>query len=95
MSVSQAASAGTPIVSTDTIPFSIHHAAEEALLFEPGDKRALVDALDRLLSDPDEHARRGEAIEKTLEELNWITRVSDFLAYLNRRGFEIAPGHPS
>ena len=92
MSVSQAASAGSPVVSTNTIPFSIHHAANEALLFDPGDKRGLVDALDLLISDPAEDARRGQAIEKTLEELDWTTRVSDFLAYLNRRGFEISPG---
>ena len=92
MSVSQAASAGTPVVSTNTIPFSIHHAADEALLFDPGDKTALVDALSRLLSDPDEHANRGQAIEKTLEELDWTTRVGDFVAHLNRRGFEISPG---
>ena len=92
MSVSQAASAGTPVVSTNTIPFSIHHAADEALLFEPGDKGGLVDALDRLLSNPTEHARRGQEIEKTLEELDWTKRVGDFLAYLNRRGFEISPG---
>jgi len=92
MSVSQAASAGTPVVSTNTIPFSIHHAADEALLFDPGDKHGLVGALNRLLSDPAEHARRGQEIEKTLEELDWTTRVSDFLAYLNRRGFEISPG---
>jgi len=92
MSVSQAASAGTPIVSTNTIPFSIHHAAEEALLFDPGDKRGLVDALNLLLSDSAEHARRAQEIEKTLEELDWTTRVSDFLSYLNRRGFEIGPG---
>ena len=92
MSVSQAASAGTPVVSTNTIPFSIHHAADEALLFDPGDKHGLADALNRLLSDPAEHARRGEQIEKTLEELDWTTRVGDFLAYLNRRGFEISPG---
>jgi len=92
MSVSQAASAGTPIVSTNTIPFSIHHAAEEALLFEPGDKGGLVDALKQLLSNPAEHARRGREIEKTLEELDWTMRVGDFLAYLNRRGFEISPG---
>ena len=88
----QAASAGTPVVSTNTIPFSIHHAAEEALLFEPGDKDGLVDALKQLLSDPAEHARRGQEIEKTLEELDWTMRVGDFLAYLNRRGFEISPG---
>jgi len=92
MSLSQAASAGTPIVSTNTIPFSIHHAADEALLFDPGDKGGLVDALNRLLSDPAEHARRGQAIEKTLAELDWTKRVRDFLAYLNRRGFEISPG---
>ena len=93
MSVSQAASAGTPIVSTNTIPFSIHHAADEALLFDPGDKSALVDALNLLLSDSAERARRGQEIEKTLEELDWTIRVGDFLAYLNRHGFEIAPGH--
>jgi glycosyltransferase involved in cell wall biosynthesis len=92
MSVSQAASAGTPVVSTNTIPFSIHHAADEALLFDPGDKRGLVDALNLLLSDPAELARRGQEIEKTLEELDWTTRVRDFLAYLNRRGFDISPG---
>lgn len=92
MSVSQAASAGTPVISMNTIPFSIHHAADEALLFEPGDKSGLVDALNRLLSDAAEHARRGQEIEKTLEELDWTTRVGDFLAYLNRRGFEIAAG---
>ncbi|MBT8090291.1 MAG: glycosyltransferase family 4 protein [Gammaproteobacteria bacterium] len=92
MSVSQAASAGTPVVSTNTIPFSIHHAANEALLFDPGDMSGLVDALNRLLSDPAERARRGQEIEKTLEELDWTTRVRDFLAYLNRRGFEISPG---
>ena len=92
MSVSQAASAGTPVVSTNTIPFSIHHAAGECLLFDPGDKSGLVDALNLLLSDPSEHERRGQEIEKTLEELNWTTRVSDFLTYLNRRGFDISPG---
>lgn len=92
MSVSQAASAGTPVVSTNTIPFSIHHAADEALLFDPGDKGGLVNALDRLLSEPAEHSRRGQDIEKTLEELDWTTRVADFLDYLNRRGFDIAPG---
>ncbi len=92
MSVSQAASAGTPLISTNTIPFSIHHAANEALLFDPGDKDALVDALNLLLSDTAEHARRAEEIEKTLEELDWTTRVRDFLAYLNRRGFDISPG---
>ncbi len=92
MSVSQAASAGVPVVSTNTIPFSIHHAAEEALLFDPGDKAGLVDALNVLLSDPAEHARRSQAIEKTLEELDWTTRVRDFVEYLNRRGFEISPG---
>jgi glycosyltransferase involved in cell wall biosynthesis len=92
MSVSQAASAATPVVSTNTIPFSIHHAPDQALLFEPGDKRGLVDALDLLLSDPAELARRGQEIEKTLEELDWTTRAGDFLAYLNRRGFEISPG---
>lgn len=42
-----------------------------------------------------ERARRGQEIEKTLEELDWTTRVSDFLAYLNHRGFEIAPGRPA
>jgi len=92
MSVSQAASAGTPVVSTNTIPFSIHHAAKEALLFDPGDKSGLVDALARLLSDPAEHATRGQEIAKTLEELDWTTRVGDFLEYLNRRGFGISPG---
>ena len=92
MSVSQAASAGTPVVSTNTIPFSIHHAASEALLFDPGDKRGLVDALKQLLSDPADHERRGREIEKTLEELDWTTRVRDFLAYLSRHGFEISPG---
>ncbi len=92
MSVSQAASAGTPVVSTNTIPFSIHHAANEALLFDPGDKTGLVDALNTLLSDPAEHAKRAQAIERTLEELDWTTRVADFLAYLNRRGFDISAG---
>lgn len=95
MSVSQAASAGTPVVSTNTIPFSIHHAANEAILFDPGDKSGLVSALDQLLSDPAEHTRRGQEIEKTLEDLDWTTRVRDFLVYLNRRGFEIAPSRPA
>ena len=95
MSVSQAASAATPIVSTNTIPFSIHHAAEQALLFDPGDKGGLVKALQRLLTDPAERARRGNEIEKTVEDLDWSARAQDFVAYLNRRGFEIAPGRPA
>ena len=92
MSASQAAAARTPLISTNTIPFSMHHAAQEALLFDPGDKQGLVDALNRLLSDPAEHARRAREIEKTIAELDWITRVGEFLAYLNHRGFDVAPG---
>lgn len=92
MCASQAASAAIPIVSTNTIPFSIHHAGEQALLFDPGDKDGLVKALDLLLTDPAERESRGQKLEQTLEELDWTTRVKDFLAYLNRRGFEIAAG---
>ncbi len=94
MSASQAASAGTALVSADTIPFCIHHASEQALLFRPGDVDGLVAALIRLIKDPAERERRGREIETTLTELDWYQRTRDFLTYLNRRGFEIQPGKP-
>jgi glycosyltransferase involved in cell wall biosynthesis len=95
MSVSQAASAATAIVSTDTIPFSIHHAAEQALLFRPGDVDGLVAALERLIEDPEERRRRAQELEHSLYELDWLKRTQDFLAYLIRRGFGIQSGKPA
>ncbi|MGI9516399.1 MAG: glycosyltransferase [Pirellulaceae bacterium] len=94
MSASQAASAGTPVVSTDTIPFCMHHASEQALLFRPGDVDGLVTALRCLITDPVERERRGKEIESTLTELDWYQRTRDFITYLDRRGFEIQPGKP-
>lgn len=95
MSVSQAASAATAVVSTNTIPFSIHHAAEQALLFEPGDLEGLASALGRLIGDPEECERRGLAMEQRLDGLDWLKRTRDFLGYLTRRGFEIREGNPT
>ena len=94
MCASQAASAGIPVVGTNTIPYCLHHAAEQALLFRPGDKLGLVNALAQLLENPAEREQRGRDIENTLDELNWLTRTKDFLAYLKRRGFNIQSGSP-
>jgi glycosyltransferase involved in cell wall biosynthesis len=95
MSASQAASAGTAVVSTDTIPFCINHAGEQALLFRPGDVDGLANALKKLIIDPEERLRRGKDIENTLTELDWLQRTQDFIAYLSRRGFEIKSGNPA
>jgi glycosyltransferase involved in cell wall biosynthesis len=95
MSASQAAAAGVPVVSTDTIPFCIHHAAEQALLFSPGDIDGLAAALRRLIANPTERERRGREISQTLTELDWRQRTEDFLGYLARRGFEMQGGVPA
>ncbi len=94
MSVSQAAAAGTAIVSTDTIPFSIHHASDDAELFSPGDIQGFTEGLSRLLEDDAEREARAARLQETARALDWSYKTAEFLRYLRRRGFEIADGNP-
>ncbi len=92
MSVSQAAAAGTAIVSSDWIPFSLHHAPTDCELFPAGDTDAMAAAMDRLLSNPDEREQRAERLREVARGLDWTRKAADFLGYLRRHGFEITEG---
>lgn len=92
MSVSQAAAAGTPIVSSDKIPFSVQHAVGDVEIFPAGDIRALVEALCRVLDHPAEARERARGLREKVRSLDWELKTVEFLNYLRLRGFEVPAG---
>ncbi len=95
MSVSQAAAARTAVVSSDLIPFSLHHAPKQAVIVPAGDVDAFADAMNRLLADDAERDRRAGELAEVAKELDWERKAAAFLAYLRGRGIDIAEGTPA
>ncbi len=92
MSVSQAAAAGTSIVSSDKVPFSVQFAAGASEIFPSGDSRALANALRRVLDGGAEIADRVRSLQAKVDDLDWERKTTEFLDYLRQRGIEVAAG---
>lgn len=77
----EAAAAGLPSIGTriNAVPEIVHHGAS-GLLVPPGEPRALVEALDRLVSDAALRDRMGAAARE------WIERAASFERYAARLG---------
>jgi glycosyltransferase involved in cell wall biosynthesis len=95
MSVAQAAAAGTPIVSADTIPFSVYLAPDETLLFPAGSAGHMADAIERLIEDPRDRLARGERLKGIAKKLDWDEKTREFVEYLRQRGIAVAEGRPA
>ncbi len=89
MSVSQAASAGTPIVSSDLIPFCLNYVPEYVELFRAGDMKAFAEALRRLLNDEDKQKENSTHLRERAGVLDWEARTIAFVEYLRQAGMEI------
>jgi glycosyltransferase involved in cell wall biosynthesis len=71
----EALSSGTPVVASDAgaLPEVVGRDSGAGVLVPPGDVDALVAALGRVLDDPAERARMGEAGRaRALEKFSWI-----------------------
>ena len=91
MSVAQAAAAGTMVISSDCVPFSVHDAADTCLLFRTGDVRDLEGALRRALTDEHERRSRTQALAERVRTLNWREKSEEFIEFLRRSGIPVAP----
>ena len=92
MSVSQAAAAGTPIVSSDKIPFSVQFAAGEVELVQSGDSKSLARAIGRTLDGGAEVGERAARLREKVGDLDWQHKTTEFIDYLRHRGIEVAAG---
>ncbi len=95
MSVSQAAAAGTPIVSSDKIPFSVQFAAGDTEIFPAGDSGAMALSLRRVLDGGAEIEGRVRRLREKVHDLDWELKTAEFLDYLRQRGIEVAEGQPA
>lgn len=79
MSVLEALAAGTPVVLTDSCGIAATLAQEGAALVTDGSPRALADAVDRLLSDPDLREATVAAGYRAVETVFSLAAVADRL----------------
>ena len=86
MSAAQAAAAGTALVSSDLVPFSVQYGGDAAWVVPAGDVNGFADALHALLTDDDERQRRGEALLEATRALDWVAVTHAFLGHLRRTG---------
>lgn len=89
MCVSQAAAAGTPIVSSDIIPFCQNYVPEYVEMFPFGDANAFASALRRLLNDKDKMEKNSMHLREKARVLKWEPKTIEFLEYLRQKGIEI------
>jgi phosphatidylinositol alpha-mannosyltransferase len=75
--------AGVPVVASD-IPGYRDVLRAGGLLVPPGDSKALGDALGRLLADPDERLRLGEAGRREAAQYAWPRVAERVLAVYER-----------
>ena len=95
MSVSQAASAQTSVVSSDLIPFAVQYVPDDAVVVHAGDVEDFAEALRRLLIDDDERDWRAAGLAEKVRVLDWETQAETFLNYLRRSGLGISSGRKS
>lgn len=73
ISILEAFAAGVPVVSTNVggVPYLIRD-AETGLLVQAGDARAMADAVDRLLRDPELHERIKQQARVAVQQYTWL-----------------------
>jgi glycosyltransferase involved in cell wall biosynthesis len=93
MSASQAAAAGTALVSSDLVPFATLYVPDDALIVRAGDVEGFARAIGELLrSDADRERRAGRLADAT-RELNWDVQTGRFIEHLIARGMRVSrPG---
>ncbi|MBN2718055.1 MAG: glycosyltransferase [Deltaproteobacteria bacterium] len=90
MSVSQAASAGVAVVSSDLIPFATQFASDAAVIVPAGDVDAFADAILDLLSDDAKRKELAGKLYEIAQELNWVNTSRKFIGWY-RRHLRITP----
>ncbi len=83
MSAAQAAAAGSTLVCSGLVPFAVQYAARAAHIVAAGDELGFAAALEALLADPDERARRGRALVEATRALDWVAVTRAFLGFLD------------
>ena len=85
----EAMAAGAPIVCSDIHGYKgVVRREREALLVEPGDRKALAAAMGRLLADPDLRSRLSRAGRERALEFGWArvtAKVDDYYGFVIRR----------
>lgn len=89
MSASQAAATGTALITSDLVPFSVLYAPEDAVIVRAGDQEGFADAIKRVLSDPEERTRRGEALGRATKALDWEEQTRKFIDHIRHRGIDV------
>ena len=84
MSVSQAASAGVAVVSSDLVPFATQFASEAALVVPAGDEAAFAEAMLDLLSDDEKRATNARKLYEIAQELNWVNTSRKFIDWYRK-----------
>ena len=84
MSVSQAASAGVAVVSSDLIPFATQFANEAAVVVPAGDEAAFADAMLDLLSDDQKRKTLAKQLYEIAQELNWVNTSRKYIEWYRK-----------
>jgi len=93
MSASQAAAAGTALVSSDLVPFATLYVPDDALIVPSGDVEGFAAAIERLLEDEADRAARAGRLAQATRELDWDVQTDRFVEHLIARGIDVArPG---
>ncbi|MBW2260348.1 MAG: glycosyltransferase [Deltaproteobacteria bacterium] len=90
MSASQAAAAGTALVSSDLVPFATLYVPDDALIVRAGDVKGFAEAIGRLLADDADRMRRAGRLAEATRELDWDVQTRRFIAHLIARGMSVA-----
>ncbi|MBN2527922.1 MAG: glycosyltransferase [Deltaproteobacteria bacterium] len=90
MSVSQAASAGVAVISSDLVPFSTQFASEAAVVVPAGDVDAFGLAMLDMLSDDKKRETNAKKLYEIAQELNWVNTSRKFIDWY-RRHLDVKP----
>ena len=74
---------GTPIVASNLPSMQEVVSEEEAVFFEPGNSRSLVQAIQSVVNDPVSAQKRAEAAREKVQNYTWNKRAQTILGFLN------------
>jgi glycosyltransferase involved in cell wall biosynthesis len=92
MSASQAAAAGTAIISSDLIPFATQFASDEAVIVPAGDVAAFAEAMTALLRDGERREANATRLFEKTKDLSWPAMSRAFIDYLRETGIPVREG---